>query len=72
MAQIIFDTFEDFNAAKLLPLTTISIGEPIYERTEEGLLTGRFIIDHQFTVEQLAELAANGIEPEVVESNSEL
>lgn len=65
MAQIIFETYEAFNTAKQLPLTTIAIGEPIYERTAEGLLTGRYIIDHQFTSEQLTELAANGIVPEV-------
>jgi len=64
MAQIIFETFEDYNAAKQLPLTTIAFGEPIYE-VSEGLLTGSFIVDHQFTGEQLAELAGFGIEPEV-------
>lgn len=61
MAQIIFDTFEAFNNAKQLPLTTIVIGEPIYEVDENHLLTGRFIIDHQFTSEQVAELEANGL-----------
>lgn len=65
--KIIFETFEDFNAAKQLELTTVAIGEPIYE-TIDGLLTGRFIVDHQFTSEQLEELAENGIEiqPEIV------
>ena len=65
MAQIIFNTFENYNAAKQLPLTTFVVGEPIYERTPEGLLTGRFIIDHQFTAEQLAELAEHDLFPEV-------
>ena len=61
--RIVFDTYVAFNEAKQLPLTTITIGEPIYE-TIDGLLTGRYIIDHQFTPEQLAELNANGLTPE--------
>jgi hypothetical protein len=63
MAQIIFNDYQAFNNAKDLPLTTIVIGEPIYEKTEEGHLTGRFIIDHFFTPEQLEELATHNLVP---------
>ncbi len=85
--RITFETFEDYNAAKALNSPTITgegfdaivtpaaiqsftFGEPIYE-TVDGLLTGRFIIDHAFTPEQLAELAANGLQPDV-EINNEI
>lgn len=63
MAQIIFNNYQAYNTAKQLPLTTIVIGEPIYETDENGLLTGRFIIDHTFTAEQLEELASHGLVP---------
>lgn len=69
--RIIFDTFEAYNEAKQLPLETISIGEPVYE-TADGLLTGRFIVDHQFTAEQVEELAGHGIGVEREEINKEL
>lgn len=62
MARITFDTFQAYNEAKLADLKTISVGSPIFETDGQGLLTGRFIIDHQFTAEQLAELAESGIE----------
>lgn len=62
MARITFDTFQEYNAAKELPLETFVIGSPIFETDSEGLLTGRFIVDHQFTEAQLAELAGKGIE----------
>jgi hypothetical protein len=66
--RIIFETFEKFNAAKALELTTITIGSPIFETDAEGLLTGRYIVDHQFTAEQLEELSDYGIVPEQGES----
>lgn len=62
MAKIIFNTYTDYNQAKELDLKTIVIGEPIIEIVD-GLLTGRFIVDHQFTQAQHEELASHGLLP---------
>jgi hypothetical protein len=64
MARIIFNDFQAYNDARLSELKTIEVGSPIFETDEQGLLTGRFIVDHQFTAEQLKELGEKGIEVE--------
>ena len=59
--RIIFSSYIDYNAAKGLALSTISIGEPVDELDENGLPTGRYIIDHGFTDEQIVELNSHSI-----------
>jgi hypothetical protein len=58
--KIVFDSYEDYNAAKELGLKTIEIGEPNYE-VVDGLLTGRFSVHHGFNTEMIAEFASLGI-----------
>lgn len=63
MATYRFPTFQEYNEAKQLPLTTIVIGDPIYERDENGLLTGAFLVDTITTQAQHEELASHGLLP---------
>jgi len=63
MSILKFNTFEEYNAAKALPLKTIVIGYPIPEYNSDGTLTGSFLCDCDLNKAQLDELETHGIAP---------